>query len=240
MIKNLSIVFPSYNEEKRLKNTFKQILKLKKKLKKRELEVIFVDDGSFDKSRNLINNFRETQKKRGLKIESILFKKNIGKGFALKKGVEKCKKKWILTSDVDLSVPLDQVLKWEETKLIKKNKIYFGSRNLKDSKVIKKKYRSILGSILNFLTNKILNINIKDTQCGFKLYEKSKAKKLFSNMMVKGFAHDLELILIAKKLGFSIKELPIKWTHKDGSKVNIFFEPIKMFLILLFLKIKYF
>ena len=58
MIKNLSIVFPSYNEEKRLKNTFKQILKLKKKLKKRELEVIFVDDGSFDKSRNFINNIR--------------------------------------------------------------------------------------------------------------------------------------------------------------------------------------
>ena len=63
MIKDLSIVFPSYNEEKRLKNTFKQILKLKKMLKKRKLEVIFVDDGSFDKSRNLINNFRETQKK---------------------------------------------------------------------------------------------------------------------------------------------------------------------------------
>ncbi len=64
MIKDLSIVFPSYNEEKRLKNTFKQILKLKKKLKKKQLEVIFVDDGSFDSSKNLINNFRETQKKK--------------------------------------------------------------------------------------------------------------------------------------------------------------------------------
>ena len=63
MIKNLSIVFPSYNEEKKTKNTFKQILKLKKKLKKRKLEVIFVDDGSFDKSQNLINNFRENQKR---------------------------------------------------------------------------------------------------------------------------------------------------------------------------------
>ena len=148
--------------------------------------------------------------------------------------------KWVLTSDVDLSVPLDQVLKWEETMLIKKNKIYFGSRNLSDSKVIKKKYRYVLGAILNFLTKKILNTNIKDTQCGFKLYEKSKAKKLFSNMMVKGFAHDLELVLIARKLRFSIKELPIKWTHKDGSKVNIFFEPIKMFLTLLFLKLNIF
>jgi len=240
MIKDLSIVFPSYNEEKRLKNTFKQILKLKKKLKKKQLEVIFVDDGSFDSSKNLINNFRETQKKKGLKIKSILFEKNIGKGFALKKGVEKCTKKWILTSDIDLSVPLDQVLKWEETNLIKKKIIYFGSRNLSGSKVIKKKYRHILGTILNFFTNKILNINIKDTQCGYKLYEKSKAKKLFSKLMIKGFAHDLELVLIARKLSFSIDELPIKWTHKDGSKVNIFFEPIKMFLILLFLKIKYF
>ena len=240
MIKDLSIIFPSYNEEKRLKNTFKQILKFKKKLKKRRLEVIFVDDGSCDNSQNLINNFRENQKKKGLKIQSILFEKNIGKGFALKKGIQKCTMKWVLTSDVDLSVPLDQVLKWEDSMLIKKNKIYFGSRNLSDSKVIKKKYRYVLGAILNFLTKKILNTNIKDTQCGFKLYEKSKAKKLFSNMMVKGFAHDLELVLIARKLRFSIKELPIKWTHKDGSKVNIFFEPIKMFLTLLFLKVKYF
>ena len=64
MIKDLSIIFPSYNEEKRLKNTFKQILKFKKKLKKRRLEVIFVDDGSCDNSQNLINNFRENQKKK--------------------------------------------------------------------------------------------------------------------------------------------------------------------------------
>ena len=64
MIKDLSIIFPSYNEEKRLKNTFKQILKFKKKLKKRRLEFIFVDDGSCDNSQNLINNFRETQKKK--------------------------------------------------------------------------------------------------------------------------------------------------------------------------------
>ena len=154
MIKDLSIIFPSYNEEKRLKNTFKQILKFKKKLKKRRLEVIFVDDGSCDNSQNLINNFRENQKKKGLKVQSILFEKNIGKGFALKKGIQKCTMKWVLTSDVDLSVPLDQVLKWEDSMLIKKNKIYFGSRNLSDSKVIKKKYRYVLGAILNFLTKK--------------------------------------------------------------------------------------
>ena len=119
MIKDLSIIFPSYNEEKRLKNTFKQILKFKKKLKKRRLEVIFVDDGSCDNSQNLINNFRENQKKKGLTVQSILFEKNIGKGFALKKGIQKCTMKWVLTSDVDLSVPLDQVLKWEDSMLIK-------------------------------------------------------------------------------------------------------------------------
>ena len=63
-------------------------------------------------------------------------------------------------------LPLDQVLKWEETNLIKKNKIYFGSRNLSDSESYQEKISFILGAILNFLTNKILNINIKDTQCG--------------------------------------------------------------------------
>ena len=115
--------------------------------------------------------------------------------------------------------------------LIKKNKIYFGSRNLVIQK-LSRKYR-YFRSNFKFSNKKNSQYKYQDTQCGFKLYEKSKAKKLFK-YDGKGFAHDLELVLIARKLRFSIKELPIKWTHKDGNKVNIFFEPIKMFLFFCF------
>ena len=87
--------------------------------------------------------------------------------------------KWVLTSDVDLSVPLDQVLKWEDSMLIKKNKIYFGSRNLSDSKVIKKKYRYILEAILNFLTNKILKYKYQGYLVDLN-YMKNQKQKLFS------------------------------------------------------------
>ena len=106
------------------------------------------------------------------------------------------------------------------------------------------KIQNLWGEVMHgwgYVITGVLLVKQSDQSKTFRcIYEKSKAKKLFSNMMVKGFAHDLELVLIARKLRFSIKELPIKWTHKDGSKVNIFFEPIKMFLTLLFLKVKYF
>ena len=230
MISNLSIIFPIFNEEKRLPNTFKEIIKFKKNFKKRKLEVIFVDDGSNDKSHQLINNFTNQENSKNLKLKKIILNKNMGKGKALKKGVKESTMSWILTTDVDLSVPLNQVLKWDKKQLIKNNSIVFGSRNLNKSVVIKKRYRFLLGKILNLLTKYILNIRLNDSQCGYKLYKKKPAKEIFSRMTNDGFAHDLEIVLISKKQKLFIQELPVKWTHKDGSKLNIFYDPLKMFL----------
>ena len=240
MISNLSIIFPIFNEEKRLPNTFKEIIKFKKNFKKRKLEVIFVDDGSNDKSHQLINNFTNQENSKNLKLKKIILNKNMGKGKALKKGVKESTMSWILTTDVDLSVPLNQVLKWDKKQLIKNNSIVFGSRNLNKSVVIKKRYRFLLGKILNLLTKYILNIRLNDSQCGYKLYKKKPAKEIFSRMTNDGFAHDLEIVLISKKQKLFIQELPVKWTHKDGSKLNIFYDPLKMFLSIISLRIKYF
>ena len=92
---------------------------------------------------------------------------------------------------------------------------------------------------LLFFVKLFLNISLFDTQCGFKLYKKTTAKKIFSQLTNYGFTHDLELVIISKKLEFEIIELPVKWTHKKGSKLNIFFEPIKMFLNIIYLRFKY-
>ena len=102
-----------------------------------------------------------------------------------------------------------------------------------------KLYRKILGILFSSFVNIFFSINLKDTQCGFKLYRRKEAKLIFKNLKDQGFAHDIELILLAKKYNISITELPVNWTHRDNSKLNIFLDTFKMFYNLIKIKINY-
>ena len=235
MIKSLSVVFPMYNEANRLFRTFKDIEKFKKLNFIKDIEYIFVDDGSTDNSIKKINDFFKNKKNFNFKVVKI--KTNTGKGYALKKGVIKAKKDWILTLDVDISVSLLQIKKWINYKYIdSKNVIYFGSRNLKNSELEFKFHRKILGIIFSFLLKILFQIDIKDTQCGFKLYKNKMAKKIFRNIKDTGFVHDVEVVLLSKKYNYRLKELPIKWIHRNESKLNIFVDTFKMFYKLFIIK----
>ena len=146
MIKSLSIIFPVFNEESRLKSSFIHIASFLEKKKKLKIEIIFVDDGSKDDSYNLINkfikNFRSNNK---TKFKVIKSKSNLGKGSALKLGVKKAKYDWILTTDIDMSVSLFQICSWIEKKLVnKKHSVYFGSRTHKKSIVERNFFRKVL------------------------------------------------------------------------------------------------
>ena len=241
MIKSLSIIFPVFNEESRLKSSFRHIASFLKKKKKLKIEIIFVDDGSKDGSYNLINkftkNFRSNSK---TKFKVIKSKSNLGKGSALKLGVKKAKYGWILTTDIDMSVSLFQIYSWIEKKLVNKNlSVYFGSRTHKKSIVERNFFRKILGDIGSFLILTILNITISDTQCGYKLYRRRNAKFAFSKLKNCGFEHDIELVLLLKSKNIEIKELPVKWKHKNNSKVNMLLDPLKMFIGILILRFRY-
>ena len=242
MIKSLSIIFPVYNEKLRLKSSFNHIRSFLKKKKKFKTEIIFSDDGSQDNSYNLIVQFIKSFKSnKKIKIKVVKLKKNLGKGGALKMGVKSAKSSWILTSDIDMSVSLFQLTNWLDQKLInKKNFVYFGSRKHEKSIVKKKIFRNILGNIMGFLISTLLNIKIKDTQCGYKLYEKKIGKLIFSKLKTFDFNHDLEIILLLKSKNIKIKELPVKWTHMNNSSLNIFLDPIKMFFGIFKIRLRYF
>lgn len=233
IINSLSITIPIYNEEKRLN---KSLIEINKFIKNKNIEVILINDGSTDSSEQIIKKFIKTNKK----FKIINLKKNKGKGGALKAGVMQAKSKWILTIDLDQSVPVSQILTWLKKKYItNKFLIYFGSRNHKKSIIRSRIYRRIFGKILIFLINFILNIKIQDTQCGFKLYKSHVGKLLFSKITRNGYEHDIEISMIAKNINIPIKELPVKWVHKSGSKVNMLIDSIKVLFSIVILKIRY-
>ena len=168
----VSVLVPVYNEEK----TILKILNLINLQRKNvNLEILVSNDGSTDGTSKILHDNNNLY---DVLVES---QNNLGKGAALKYGALKAKNKWILTTDIDLSVSLNQLKKWNNKGYInlQAKEIYFGSRELKSSIVKTKFYRKVLGSFFRMFYKFFLGINLKDTQCGFKLYKKDIAKKYF-------------------------------------------------------------
>ena len=219
MIKSVSIIYPVYNEEKRLRKTFLDIIKFEKSNKFLKKEYIFVNDGSSDHTLSVIK--KEFKNNKNIKVKLISYSKNMGKGHALKRGVQIAKNDWVLTTDADCSVSNFQLIKWIQKKYLDQNNlIYFGSRNHFLSIVKKKTLRKVVGIVFKFVIRYFFNIKISDTQCGFKLYKLNIAKKIFRKLSINDYMHDIEICVIAKKLNIKIKDLPLKWTHVDQSKIN--------------------
>ena len=240
-LKSLSIIFPFFNEEKRLRTSFIKLKKNIKNLERIDIEIILVNDGSTDNSdkitKHFISNLNNKQKKR---VRYISYTKNMGKGYALKRGVLKSKKEWILTCDIDFSAEPKSVLSWEKNNYIKSNNFCFFASRRKFTKNVKYKiYRKILGDLFVAVRNFLLNIDVQDTQCGFKLYPKKIAKKIFKKISEYGYIHDIEITILLKKKSIKIVELPIKWKHISGSRLNVAIDGAIMILKLFILRLKY-
>lgn len=208
----LSIVIPAYNEEVRIGKAIDTAERYCD-------EVIVVDDGSKDNTYNIA-------KKKGAR--TFKNNRNRGKGYSVRKGLLNAEGDHILFMDSDLATPMKELKKMME--YINDYDIVIASRNMKESKINVKQpfYRRILGNIFPLLVNLIAVRGIKDTQCGFKLYSKEAAKAIAKEQKTDGFAFDVEHLLIAKRKGFSIKEVPVEWNDKGGSKVSPVKDSIKM------------
>lgn len=205
----LSIIIPCYNEGDKLGNSLKVV---KSYLNKKNIscELIVVDDGSTDKTRDVAKLFKE--------IKLNKKRKNFGKGYSVKEGISLAQGDFILFMDADLSTPIEELDKFLE--LIKKHDVIIASRAMKESEVESARYKILLGRISNLLISLLAVKGIKDTQCGFKLFKKKVATKIFGQQIIKGFGFDFEVLFLAQKQGFSIKEVPVKWTNRKGSKVK--------------------
>jgi dolichyl-phosphate beta-glucosyltransferase len=214
---HLSVIVPAYNEEKRLPQTLREIDKYLKK-QNYNYEIIAVSGGSTDKTVEVTKNLKPEIKN----LEVLELTEKRGKGFCVKQGILKAKGKYRIFTDADNSTSVDQVEKmWPEFE--KGFDVVIGSRDIKGAilAVPQPWYRRILGNTFNLLTKIISGIwGIPDTQCGFKGLSERAAKDIFSKAVIDRFAFDVELLTIAKKLGYKIKEVPVTWVNDINSTVN--------------------
>ncbi len=230
---NFSIIIPTYNEEKRIENTLIRIASYLSQKFGADYEIIIVDDDSEDKTVEIVKKLsRENEK-----IKLLLNEINSGKGYSVKKGMLSAEGSYLLFSDADLSTPIEELEKlfyW----LQRGYDIAIASRSLKESKILVHQplYREMMGKIFNKLVKLWCLPDFLDTQCGFKLFKKEVTKKIFSLSKINRFAFDVEILYLAKKNNYSIKEVPVRWIDSPASRVHPFFDSLKMLLDLIRIK----
>jgi dolichyl-phosphate beta-glucosyltransferase len=229
----LSIIIPAYNEANRIVETLKKINKYLKE-KKLKAEIIVVNDGSQDKTGEIVNNMKKYIKN----LKLINLSKNHGKGYAIKQGVMASKSKYLLFTDADNSTPIEELDKLLANCNDNK-KIIIGSRYIQKNSIKVKQpwFRTVISRFGNILIRLFLVKNIKDTQCGFKLFESETAKEIFSKQKIKRFAFDMEALAVAQNLGYEIIEIPVTWLHSNESKFKAFKDSVHTLIDLFYIKI---
>lgn len=227
---DISIVIPAYNEAERLPAFLERIISYCKDSEK-VYEIIVVDDGS----RYPLSEAVQSCKSKLPNIDVIRLHKNRGKGYAVKRGLLKSRGEICLFLDADGSVEPYEIERNLHYITDGGFDIFVGSRVLKDKsqKLKVKWHRKILGTFFNYFVQSFLFNNIKDTQCGFKMFKKEVVKPLFSRSYIRGFGFDVEILYLAFKMGYKIKEGPVSWRHVNGSKVKLFTDTFKMFINIL-------
>jgi len=223
---HLSVIVPAYNEEKRVPETLREIDNYLRK-QNFESEIIVVSDGSKDKtvevSKNLISEIKN--------LRVIEFKENRGKGFGVKEGMMGALGKFRLFTDADNSTPISQIEKmWPYLKEACPEPveggfdIVIGSRDIKGAILDPPQpfFRRFTGEVFKHLRKIIVDLwEIEDSQCGFKCFTKRAAEDIFPKCKINRFAFDPEILLVGKKLGYKIKEIPIYWKNDLQSKVKL-------------------
>lgn len=241
---SVTFIVPCFNEELRLEHTEEVFVNyfIHDRV---DSKVIFVDDGSGDATSSKLHTLCQKLNQIKPKCASyISYEKNVGKGYALKKGIEACTTNWCLTIDADMAAQPQELITWTnnyDLNLSVGKVVYIGSREKGIDKHLVKSslLRRNMGLVFNKLLTSITGLKFRDTQCGFKLYPTDVAKMAFDNLSDYGFAHDVEVLLKLQREGFTIKTFPIKWVEKAGSKVNLISDSLKMIRTVIKIRNKY-
>jgi glycosyltransferase involved in cell wall biosynthesis len=182
-------------------------------------EVIVVDDGSLDATATLVEEYSKTHPA----VRLLRNPGNRGKGYAVRNGMRDARGAWILSSDADLSTPIEEIRKLEAAAREQSAAIAIGSRALDPSlvEVHQPVFREYSGRFFNLVMRMVTGLRFRDTQCGFKLFRADAARQIFPRQRQDGFSFDVEDLVIAEKLGFRAVEVPVRWANAEGTKVRL-------------------
>lgn len=209
----LSVIIPVYNETVRLKNIY--IIDGFLKKKRYKSEIIVVNDGSNNKTKKILDKI-----KNDLRFKVIAYDKNEGKGYAVKIGMLESKGKYRFFTDVDLSVPIENINVF--LKLKNKHDVIISSRRKKSSNIIEHQplIRELMGRGYTYISQKFLRLPISDFTCGFKCFSAEAAYKIFKNTTIYRWGFDSEVIYLAKHFKYKIYEVPVEWQNDSKTKVK--------------------
>jgi hypothetical protein len=223
----VSVIMPAYNEEKCLEACFVKVVNALKTLRK-PFEIILEEDGSTDKTPEIIDRLAENHSY----VKALHFPRRMGKGFGIRKCFEVARGEYIVLIDSDMEYPPEKIP--DLLNRINEHDIVVGSRriwiNRRNGNV--KIVRAFLSRLYSVLVRSLFDVDLQDYQSGFKAFRR-KVIEVVQPLTSNGFEIDSEILIKASRRGFKIGFIPITYTYKGNSKVNIFRDSTKMFLSIL-------
>ncbi|MEW2113853.1 dolichyl-phosphate beta-glucosyltransferase [Streptomyces sp. NPDC005474] len=214
---DLTVVVPAYNEEARLGPTLAAITGHLRENEARwgAWEVVVVDDGSTDGTRDLVTGLADPR------VQLVTSPRNRGKGHALRLGVAASRGARVLVTDADLAAPIEELAVLDEA-LTEGHAAAIGSRSVPGATIEHHQHRvrEFLGRAGNFLIRRVAVPGIRDTQCGFKLFDGDRARTAFAASRLNGWGIDVEVLQHFRRADWPVAEIPVRWSHQSGSKVR--------------------
>ncbi len=219
----LSVVIPAYNEEGRLPASLEALAAFLP-TQPFSSEVVVVDDGSEDDTAGVVERARA-----GFPVPLRLLRRpHLGKGGAVRAGMLAARGRWRFLCDADLSMPLEDLARfWPLTRA--GAVVVIGSREAPGARRFDEPpHRHLMGRVFNRLVQLLALPGIQDSQCGFKLFRADAAERLFRCQRLNGFGFDVEVLYLARKFGYPLAEVGIRWYHKRNSRVHPLRDTVRM------------
>ena len=190
-------------------------------------EIILVNDGSRDDTREIVRGY--ARKHPHLRL--LENPGNRGKGYSVRNGMLNATGDVMFFSDADLSSPIDEAPKLLDAVAAGAD-VAIGSRWLQsDLQTCRQPlHRQFFGRLFNLVLRVVLGLNYSDTQCGFKAFSRRAARSIFAEQKIERWGFDPELLFLSKKLGLKVVEIPVQWSHCEGSRISYFRDGIRMLM----------
>jgi glycosyltransferase involved in cell wall biosynthesis len=216
---NLSIILPAYNEEKRIEATLEQLVEKFSS----SCEILVVSE-STDKTDAIVLRIA----KGAPFVRLVPSARRLGKGGAFKKGFAESHGDVVVLLDSDLPVFVSDVE--HVIALVGKVDVAVGSREVEGTRILvyPPRIRVFAGKAFSRLFNFLFDLGVADTQCGCKAFRREVLERVLSSVESDGFEFDAELLFRCKRLGYSIREVPVNWSYKPDSKLNLFRDTLRM------------